>query len=110
MQVLVDGLFYISQLTQPYIAEIALTLLATALVIFGDVINKHIKRMLSPYHFVIRTLVFVLICAFGYGVFIVYSTPLVKQGLMMVPYLYRGVVIVALFLLLGYLAENRRYI
>ena len=104
MQVLVDGLFYISQLTQPYIAEIALTLLATALVIFGDVINKHIKRMLSPYHFVIRTLVFVLICAFGY------STPLVKQGLMMVPYLYRGVVIVALFLLLGYLAENRRYI
>lgn len=95
---------------QPYYSEIALTILATILVVYGDVINKHIKRMISPYHFVIRTSVFVLICAFGYGMLLIFATPFVKQFILWVPYLYRGVVVVMVFLLLGYLAEHRRYI
>ena len=100
----------ISQWTQPYYSEIALTMMATILVVYGDVINKHIKRMLSPYHFVVRTAVFVLICAFGYGLLIVFATPYVKQLILWIPYLYRGLTIILVFLLLGYLAENRRYI
>jgi membrane protease YdiL (CAAX protease family) len=100
----------LSQWVQPYYTEIALTILATILVVYGDVFNKHIKRMISPYHFVIRTLVFVLICAFGYGLLVVFATPYVKQLIMWVPYLYRGLTVIFVFLLLGYLAENRRYI
>lgn len=94
----------------PYYSEIALTIVATLLVVYGDVINKHIKRALNPYHFVVRTAVFVLICAFGYGLLIVWLSPLVKQVMMSIPVLYRGSVIVAVFMILGYLAENRRYI
>ncbi|WP_100644393.1 DUF3392 domain-containing protein [Alteromonas facilis] len=100
----------ITSWVSPYYSEIALTILATLLVVYGDVINKHIKRALSPYHFVIRTGIFVLICAFGYGLLIVYLSPVVKDALMLVPSLYRGLVIILVFLLLGYLAENRRYI
>ncbi|WP_416307367.1 DUF3392 domain-containing protein [Neptunicella sp. SCSIO 80796] len=110
MEVLQSFLWQLTRWMQPYYGEIALTILATVLVVYGDVLNKHIKRMLSPYHFIIRTIVFVLVCAFGYGLLMVFTTPLVKQILLMIPGLYRGLVIVGIFLLLGYLAEHRRYI
>jgi membrane protease YdiL (CAAX protease family) len=95
---------------QPYYSEIALIILATLLVIYGDLLNKHIKRMVHSYHFLIRTLVFVLVCAFGYGLVVVYLSPYVKELILFIPYLYRGLSLFLLFLLLGYLAENRRYI
>lgn len=101
---------YLSRWTQPYYSEIALTILATILVVYGDVLNKHIKRMISPYHFVIRTFVFVLVCAFGYGLLVVFATPYVKQLILWVPNLYRGLTVISVFLILGYLAEHRRYI
>jgi hypothetical protein len=110
MQWIRSVLTQLSQWMQPYYSEIALTILATILVVYGDVFNKHIKRMISPYHFIIRTAVFVLICAFGYGLLVVFATPYVKQLILWVPYLYRGVTVVSVFLLLGYLAEHRRYI
>lgn len=99
-----------SQWIQPYYGQVSMTIIATLLVVYGDVVNKHIKRALAPYHFVIRTSVFVLICAFGYGAFILFATPLVKQGILWLPLMYQGLAIILVFLLMGYLAENRRYI
>ncbi|MDN4502814.1 DUF3392 domain-containing protein [Alteromonadaceae bacterium BrNp21-10] len=110
MEVVQSCLRQLSVWLQPYMGEIALTILATVLVVYGDVLNKHIKRLISPYHFVIRTTIFVLVCAFGYGLLIVFVTPFVKQLILMIPGLYRGITVVAVFLLLGYLAEHRRYI
>ena len=95
---------------QPYYSEIALTLVATLLVIYGDVLNKRLKHLLSPHHFIIRTVVFVLVCAFGYGLLIVYAAPYIRQLILMLPSTYQGLSIVAVFLLLGYLAEHKRYI
>lgn len=103
-------LYKVSQWFLPYISEVSLTIVATLLVVYGDVVNKHIKRMLSPYHFVVRTGVFVLICAFGYGAFLLFVTPFFQQLLLMLPAKYLGVVLLFCFMLLGYLAENRRYI
>ena len=110
MQWIQSALSQITQWMQPYFSEIALTMLATILVVYGDVFNKHIKRMISPYHFVVRTAVFVLICAFGYGLLVVFATPYVKQLILLIPHMYRGISVVIVFLVLGYLAENRRYI
>lgn len=110
MQWIQSALTQVTQWMQPYFSEIALTMLATILVVYGDVFNKHIKRMISPYHFVVRTAVFVLICAFGYGLFVVFTTPYVKQLILWIPHMYRGIAVVMVFLVLGYLAEHRRYI
>ncbi|MGJ8679078.1 DUF3392 domain-containing protein [Paraglaciecola sp.] len=107
---LLEALAGVTRLLAPYYSEISITILATILVVYGDVINKHIKRMISPYHFIIRTLVFVLVCAFGYGFLLVIATPYVKQLILMIPHEYRGVCIIGVFLSLGYLAEHRRYI
>jgi|TARA_R110002012_G_scaffold242119_1_gene416502 hypothetical protein len=105
-----DALATLTRWASPYYSEIAMTIVATVLVIYGDILNKKIKHILSPYHFIIRTSVFVLICAFGYGALVIFTTPHVKLTLMMIPSMYRGLCIVSLFLLLGYLAEHRRYI
>lgn len=110
MSEIYELLGWMTDFIQPYLGEISLTLLATILVVYGDVINKHIKRMISPYHFIVRTVIFVLVCAFGYGLIIVFSSPYLKQLFLLVPYHYRGLTVFTLFLLLGYLAENRRYI
>ncbi|MBO1254659.1 DUF3392 domain-containing protein [Alteromonas sp. 5E99-2] len=110
MKFVTDILSQLSQWCQPHISQIALTLLATLLVIYGDVINKHIKRMVSPYHFIVRTFAFVIMCAFGYGALMLFITPFIKDILLLIPYLYRGISIIFSFLLLGFLAENRRYI
>lgn len=103
-------LLQLSRWMQPYYTEIALSIVATVLVIYGDVLNKQLKRFVSTYHFIVRTVIFVLVCAFGYGLLTVFAAPLVKQVIMMVPQLYRGLSVVGVFLLLGYLAEHRRYI
>lgn len=94
----------------PYYSQISMAIVATLLVIYGDVINKRIKVFLAPHHFIFRTIIFVAICAFGYGAIIIFSTPYVKQLLLMIPGSYRGLSIIFAFLLLGYLADNRRYI
>ncbi|MFD2821823.1 DUF3392 domain-containing protein [Paraglaciecola chathamensis] len=105
-----DVLRTLTRWVSPYYNEIAMTIVATVLVIYGDILNKKIKHILSPYHFVLRTVVFVLICAFRYGALVIFTTPHVKLTMMMIPSLYRGLSIVSVFLLLGYLAEHRRYI
>ncbi|MGB3726285.1 MAG: DUF3392 family protein [Glaciecola sp.] len=100
----------ITNIIQPYLNEVALTLLATLLVVYGDILNRHIKKLVRPYHFVLRTAVFIFVCAFGYGLLIVFLTPFVKSTLMQVPPLYRGSAIIGIFCMLGWMAENRRYI
>ncbi|WP_340679294.1 DUF3392 domain-containing protein [Paraglaciecola sp.] len=110
MEMLESVMLQLNRWMQPYYSEIALSMVATLLVIYGDVLNKQLKRLVSSYHFILRTIVFVVVCAFGYGLLTVFAAPFVKQLILMIPHLYRGISIVAVFLLLGYLAEHRRYI
>lgn len=105
-----DALSGLTGLIKPHVSDVAMVIVATLLVVFGDVVNKHIKRALSPYHFVIRTSAFVLICAFGYGALMLFVSPFLAKVLLLIPSLYFGIVVVSVFLLLGYMAENRRYI
>ena len=107
---MMEFLSTVSSWVSPYLTEVSVTVVATLLVIYGDVINKHIKRALAPYHFVIRTGVFVLICAFGYGALLLFVAPHFQALLSYIPKPYLGVSVIGVFLLLGYLAENRRYI
>jgi len=105
-----DVLGDFSRWLSDYYQQMSLMLVATALVVYGDLINKHVKRVLAPYHFVIRTSAFVLLCAFGYGLLTIYGAPFVQHVLAYLPWQYQGVAYIASFVLLGFLAERRRYI
>ncbi|MBU2978914.1 DUF3392 family protein [Alteromonas sp. C1M14] len=100
----------INQFLSPYYDQMSLMLIATLLVIYGDLINKHIKQFIKGYHFLLRSLLFVVLCAFGYGALTLWAAPLFKHIIFYLPYHYRGVAFIGAFLVMGLLAERRRYI
>jgi len=95
---------------RPYQYQSALAIIATILVIFGNDINSAIKRLVVKQHFIVRTLVFVLVCAFGYGLLTVWLTSLLAQQLAKLPSLYLVPVVFAIFLSLGMYAQKQRHI
>lgn len=95
---------------RPHSGNIALALIATLLVVYGDDINTAVKKQLRPYPYLIRLIGFVVLCAFGYGALTVYATPVLEDLISKIPGLYLAPAIVLLFLLVGLLAERRRQI
>lgn len=100
----------LSRALSPYYTEMSIMLMATILVVYGDIINGHVKRLLAPYHFIVRISLFIVLCAFGYGALTLYGAPFLKHMLAFVPWQYRGTAYIASFILIGFLAERRRYI
>ncbi|SFB98624.1 Protein of unknown function [Marinospirillum celere] len=96
--------------TFSHINSIALALVATLLVIYGDNLNRLVKKQLRPYPKLVRILGFVLMCAFGYGALTVLFTPVLANWLALVPVKWVGPLVVALFFLVGWLAENKRQV
>ena len=81
---------------------------ATLLVLYGDNMNKAIKRQINQYHFLVRTLIFILVCAFGYGLLLTWLAPMLAQFLSQIPRLYLGISVLGIVVLLGILAERKR--
>lgn len=96
-----------SQWLYPWLGEIAMAIMATLLVIYGGTINRMVKRQISGLHIIIRTVVFILLCAFGYGALLIFVTPLLSQWLALVGMVYLGPMILGIFISLGIIAEKK---
>ena len=103
-------LVQLNQWLQPHKGELSVAVVTTLLVIYGDVLNKYIKRQLRPYHFVVRTCLFVIICTFGYSSLVLLLSPLVSAAFQFIAYPYFPLAVIALAITIGVLAEKRRYI
>ncbi|TDO95932.1 DUF3392 domain-containing protein [Marinomonas balearica] len=95
---------------QPHLNDIALAFVATCLVIYGDRINRTVKRAVSSWVFLARISAFILMCTFGYGLLTLWVQPLVLWGLTHINVTYRPLTIVISFVILGVLAERKRYL
>ncbi len=95
-----------SQWLYPWLGEIAMAIMATLLVIYGHSINRLVKKQTSGMHFIFRTLIFILLCTFGYGALLIYVTPILSHILAGVGMIYLGPLIVGIFVTLGVLAEK----
>lgn len=94
----------------PYIFEISTALVACALVLLGNEINSFFRRAMRNQHFIFRTLVFILINAFGYGLIIVKATPYLAHTFRQ---MHAGVmfsVIILSFIVVGIWAQRNRQI
>lgn len=91
---------------RPHLTFIASALIATILVIYGERINKAVWALVKGAHFIIRTLVFIALCAFGYGAIAVFLVPWVRKMLLFPGSLWLGPVVVLAFVLVGILAER----
>ncbi len=100
----------LGQWFRPYQYQAALAIIATLLVIFGNDINGAVKRLIGRQHFIIRTLAFVLVCAFGYGLLTVWLTSLLAQQLANIPTVYVVPVVFFIFVALGAYMQKQRHI
>ncbi|MCH8531351.1 MAG: DUF3392 domain-containing protein [Saccharospirillum sp.] len=106
MSFLTDLLIGLTNAFRPHLTFIASALVATLLVIYGNNLNRAVWAMMRNAHFIVRTLVFVALCAIGYGALTVYLIPFVRRLLAMAGPVWMGVLILAVFLLMGWLAER----
>jgi len=101
---------WIANWFQPYLKQCAMAIIATLLVLYGSDINNAVKRMIAPMHFVLRTIVFILVCAFGYGMLAVWLTPLLASQIAKIPAIYQAPSILGFFIALGVIAQKQRQI
>lgn len=106
MDLLLDMIATVSRWSRGHLYEISLALLATLLVLFGPGINAWVQRSISGLNFILRTLIFVLVCAIGYGLVMVYLTPLLAQGLGHFNNYTLAPVLLLVFFVIGVLADR----
>lgn len=93
-----------------YLAEISMALIACWLVMLGSEVNALLRRLMRNQHFIARTLVFIIVNAFGYGLLIVKASPYLTRTL---ANLERGMmfsVIMVSFIVIGLWAQKNRQI
>ena len=103
-------IIHFSQWLYPWMGEIAMAIMATLLVIYGETINRMVKRQINGLHFLFRTLIFILLCAFGYGALLIVVTPMLAKSLASVGMLYFGPLVLGIFIGLGIIAEKKNRI
>jgi hypothetical protein len=108
MSAVYDLCVSVSNAFHPHIAKIALSLAATLLFLYGQQIHGVVKGLIKDLHFLLRLLILVVVCAFGYGTLGFVLTRLIELGLGQLDRFALGPVVIGLFLLVGLLAERNK--
>ena len=106
MDLFVDLVLSLSKWSRSHLSDIALAIMATVLVLFGPALNAWVKRSIGHLNFVFRTVIFVLVCAIGYGLSIVYLTPMLASALSHLNNYTLSPVLLLSFILIGILADR----
>lgn len=106
MDLILDLLATVSRWSRGYLDEISLAVMATLLVLFGPALNSRLQRLIGNLNFILRTLLFVLICLLIYGLAIIYLSPWLAQGLGYFNNYSLAPVLLLLFFLIGLLADR----
>lgn len=106
MDVLIDLILTLSKWSRTHLHDIALAIMATALALFGPALISWVRRSISHLNFVIRTLIFVLVCAVGFGFAMIYLTPLLVSAFAHLNNYTLAPVLLMVFVLVGILADR----
>ena len=100
----------LSGLIRGHLDMVAMSLVATVIFLYGEEIHGLVKRQIEGCPFLLRILILILVCAFGYGALTVASARLCRQLLAFLDANYLAPVVIGLFLLIGLLAERNKVI
>lgn len=98
----------LSEWMRPRLLTICTALVATVLIIYGNNLNRIVRNLVRRWHFAVRLLAFVLICAFGYGFMTVFLGSVLARGLGGLGNGVLSPVVLVCFLVIGVLAEQKR--
>ncbi|MGC6415757.1 MAG: DUF3392 domain-containing protein [Bradymonadia bacterium] len=105
-----SALDWLARWSLSHLNAICLAMTTTLIAIYGQDVNRWVKRRLAGRHLLFRTAVFVFICAFGYGWCILKAAPKFAWLLRQLPTRSLPVVLLLIFVALGAIAERRRHI
>jgi len=108
MQLVYHWILSLSDFIRPHLGQVALSLAATVLFLYGEQIHGVVKGLIKDFHFIFRLLILVLVCAFGYGTLAYAFTRLCEAGLKLLDNFSLAPVIIGLFLVIGLLAERKK--
>lgn len=94
----------------PYLNDISTAMIACLLVMAGGEINRFLRKVLRDQNFIVRTLIFIFINSFGYGLLIVKCVPYLRQGLLSMPTPYMLASILVAFIIIGMWAQDNRHV
>jgi len=110
LSLVTDFIMPFSLWVNDYLNEIALSIVSTLLVIYGDKILAFLKKQIGSTQPILRITLFVIFCAFGFAFLTAFLTPLVVEFIQSFEIVWLPLIVVALFYLLGYLAKKRGFI
>ena len=93
---------------RPHLDKVAMSIVATTLFLYGSQLHGVIKKQIDGCPLLLRVLLLILICAFGYGSLTVRCSMLIQHLLSFFDKHYLAPVVLGLFLLLGILAERKK--
>jgi len=103
-------LVMLSEEMRPHLSKIAVAIALTMLAIWGNDINRRVKRLVNNWPFIVRVLVFVLLVAFGYGAASLAISHFLGNFLMLLDSRFLGIFVISIFVLIGVLAEHKGHI
>ena len=106
MDMLLDLIVNLSRWSRGHLYDISLAIMATLFVLFGPGLNAWVQRSIGSLNFILRTLIFVIVCAVGYGLAIVFLTPWLAKGLAHFNNYTLAPVLILIFVVIGILADR----
>ncbi|GAB3372319.1 DUF3392 domain-containing protein [Azotobacter armeniacus] len=107
MDLLLNLFVTLSRWCRSHLDEIALAVVAALLVLFGPLINAWLQRRVGSLNFVFRALLFILLCALGYGMLIIHATPWLARALAQLNNHLLAPALILVFVGIGVIAERR---
>lgn len=106
MDMLLDLIVNLSRWSRGHLYDISLAIMATLFVLFGPGLNAWVQRSIGSLNFILRTLIFVIVCAVGYGLAIVFLTPWLAKGLAHFNNFTLSPMLLLVFFIIGILADR----
>lgn len=89
-----------------HLPSIAVGIISTFLVLYGEPINKWVRRATKGLPFLGRFALFVFLCSFGYGLLSSQAVKLLRDVLQGLPDLQLVLAVCGAFVVLGFLARS----
>lgn len=107
MDLVLDLIVTLSRWSRGHLFDISLAIMATLFVLFGPSLNAWVQKTVSHLNFFFRTLIFVVVCAVGYGLAIVFLTPWLAHALGYFNNFTLAPVLLLVFFLIGIIADRQ---
>ena len=104
------ALDWLARQTHARLIPISFGVIATVLAIGGQDLNRWVRSKTRDLHFLLRTMIFVFLCAVGYGWLTLKLAPHLAWLFRQLPFRLVPAAVVFVFVVLGVIAERKRKI